>query len=377
VRVLVVDDSATARFVLQRAIEALGHEAIAVDDGLVAWERYQADPVEVVVSDWVMPGMSGEELCVRIRSVQDAPYTYFVLLTSLEDRAHALRGMDAGADDYLTKPLDPHELEMRLVAASRVTALHRRIAAQQRELQREVALAARIQRGLMPQRPPDVPGVSVAGRWVPAAHVGGDFYDHIIDDRGRLVVYIADVAGHSVGAALLGAMARSVVRREITAHVSPAAVLRAANGAMFADLATAELFITMFCARYDAVSGDLDYANAGHNPPLLHRAGGGVESLDADGAALGILEDLEFEERHAALSRGDLVLLYTDGVVEAAAPDGQVFGEQRLERLVAGRDGAGAAGVLEALYGAVRRHAGGAPQQDDITMLALEDRRAA
>lgn len=373
-KILLADDSATSRYILRQALEELGHECAVAQDGLEAWERFQADPVEVVVSDWVMPGLSGEELCRRIRADADAPYTYFVLLTSLEDTAHVLRGMQAGADDYLTKPLDRHELEMRLIAAARVTELHRRVRHQQHELQREVEMAANVQRGMLPDRAPELPGVALAGSCLPAADVGGDYYDHFVDARGRLVLLIADVAGHSIGSALLMAMARSVVRREIAQEGSPATVLRATNRAMFDDLVRAELFITMFCARYDRVTGALSFANGGHNLPLLHRAGAGVEALDAEGAALGILADVEFEEKTLHLGPDDLLLLYTDGVVEAGAPDGRQFGDAALERVVTARDGMGPARLLDAVHAAVRHHAAGTPQQDDITLLAVQSR---
>jgi serine phosphatase RsbU (regulator of sigma subunit) len=370
-RILIADDSATSRHVLRRTLEGLGHECIVAEDGRDAWAQFQAEPVEMVVSDWVMPGLSGEELCRRIRGLRGVPYTYFVLLTSLEDTEHALRGMQAGADDYLTKPLDPKELAMRLIAASRVTELHTRLRAQQQELEREIETAASVQRGLLPDRAPEMPGITLDGRCVPASNVGGDYYDHFVDPQGRLVLLIADVAGHSIGSALMMAMLRSVVRPEIMAERSPAEVLHYANRAMFADLVTAELFITAFCARYDTASGTLAYANAGHNPPLLHRSDSAVEMLDADGVALGILADVEYEEKSVPLQGDDLLLLYTDGVVEASATDGRQFGESRLKQLVAARNGSGPSQLLDSVQTAVSLHAVGTRQQDDITLLAV------
>src|SRR3954451_25191955 len=223
-RILLAEDSAASRFLLQRAVEELGHECVVAEDGEQAWEIYERDGPEVVISDWIMPGLDGDELCRRIRADADSPYTYFVMLTSLEDKEHVLRGMQAGVDDYLTKPLDRNDLSARLIAASRVTALHRKIVQQQRELENEVAMAAGIQMGLLPTDPPAVAGADVAALCLPAANVGGDYYDLMLDDRGRLVMLIADVAGHSIGSALLMAMARSVLRREIAAGSSPSAV---------------------------------------------------------------------------------------------------------------------------------------------------------
>ena len=133
-RVLIADDSATSRLLLRAALGALGHECVEASDGAEALEIFTRKGADVIVSDWMMPGLTGEELCRRIR-ISELGYTYFILLTSLEDKSHALAGMEAGADDYLSKPLNRNDLEVRLGAAARVTALHRRLADQQAQLE--------------------------------------------------------------------------------------------------------------------------------------------------------------------------------------------------------------------------------------------------
>jgi two-component system chemotaxis response regulator CheY len=135
VKVLVVEDSGASRRILETAVAELGHQCVAADDGLRAWELFQGAGADVVISDWTMPGIDGDELCRRVRAA-DGAYCYFIMLSSHTDKRHVMRGMEAGADDYLTKPLDPDELEARLAAASRVTGIHRRLAEQQGELER-------------------------------------------------------------------------------------------------------------------------------------------------------------------------------------------------------------------------------------------------
>jgi two-component system cell cycle response regulator len=135
-RILIADDSPTPRLMLQRELEGLGHECIVATDGAQAWEMFQGSGVDVVISDWMMPEMDGDELCRRVRADPDAPYAYFILHTSLEDLKHVVQGMQAGADDYLTKPFQRDQLATRLIAADRITAVHRRLASQQVELER-------------------------------------------------------------------------------------------------------------------------------------------------------------------------------------------------------------------------------------------------
>jgi diguanylate cyclase (GGDEF)-like protein len=135
VRILAADDSPTSRLVLARELKRLGHEYALATDGEEALAALQEAPVDVVISNWLMPGIEGPELCRRLRE-DTGPYTYFIMLTSLEEPRYVMEGMRAGADDYLLKPVRSDELEARLIGAQRVVELHRRLSAQQTELER-------------------------------------------------------------------------------------------------------------------------------------------------------------------------------------------------------------------------------------------------
>jgi two-component system cell cycle response regulator len=146
-RVLIAEDDAVSRTILKKAVEKFGHECLAAEDGEEAWELYRNTPeVDVVISDWMMPGPDGLELCRRVRAINNGWYTFFVFLTALGDKEHLLEGMQAGADDYLAKPLDREQLQVRLIAASRVNSLHRQLNEQNAELEklnRELFAASR------------------------------------------------------------------------------------------------------------------------------------------------------------------------------------------------------------------------------------------
>jgi diguanylate cyclase (GGDEF)-like protein len=132
-KVLVVEDGRTTRMMLKSAVERLGHDCLTAADGTEAWNLFRAQGADVIISDWLMPGIEGPELCRMVRA-HNGPYTYFVLLTAFGDRNHALEGMQAGADDYLAKTLDVDDLHLRLIAAERVSALHKRLAEQDASL---------------------------------------------------------------------------------------------------------------------------------------------------------------------------------------------------------------------------------------------------
>lgn len=136
-KILIAEDDAVSRTILRRAVEKIGHECLAAADGEEAWGLYKENPdLDVIISDWMMPGVDGLELCRRVRGDGRDGYTYFIFLTALGDREHLLQGLEAGADDYLSKPLDRDELGMRLTSALRVTDLHRRLAFQNEELEK-------------------------------------------------------------------------------------------------------------------------------------------------------------------------------------------------------------------------------------------------
>jgi DNA-binding response OmpR family regulator len=135
-KILLADDDSTSRLIGQAVLRSLGHECLTVGDGTQAWEAFQSARPNVVISDWLMPGLSGLQLCRNIRAHRTGGYTYFIMVTGQGGYEQVLEGMNAGADDYLVKPLDSEDLEARLIAASRVTSLHRQLADQRADLER-------------------------------------------------------------------------------------------------------------------------------------------------------------------------------------------------------------------------------------------------
>jgi diguanylate cyclase (GGDEF)-like protein len=211
VKVLIVDDSPTPRLIIRRELERLGHECEVAEDGQGALDAIPSFEPDVVISDWMMPGMDGDELCRRVRSDPDLPYTYFILLTSLDDPASVIRGMEAGADDHLGKSFDQAELQTRLIAAERVAALHRRLAAQQAELHRlNAVLRADSRRdhltGLGNRMRQDEDLAILVSR----AERYGQAFGVVLFDVDRFKAY-NDTAGHPAGDEVLRSVAAALV----------------------------------------------------------------------------------------------------------------------------------------------------------------------
>ena len=236
----------------------------------------------------------------------------------------------------------------------------------------EMQIAKQIQLSLQPESPPSLQGVQIATLSIPADHVGGDYYDFFTSDNRIIDAVIADVSGHNVGAALIMVETRSVLRAQVNINSTPAAILSTLNNLLMFDLTRAELFISMFYIKYDTVSQWLTYSSAGHNQPLLYRVSEGkCQSLDAEGMIIGVKEDVFFENKSILLNAGDILLLYTDGVTETSAEDGEMFGIERLGRILSGAHAEPLQNMIDLIYREVISFSGGRPLADDVSIVAM------
>jgi phosphoserine phosphatase RsbU/P len=241
-----------------------------------------------------------------------------------------------------------------------------------REQAKEMEIAKTIQLGLLPSSTPDVPGISLAGRCVPARQVGGDYYDFLARGKDAIDLVIADVSGHNIGAALIMAETRTYIQAKAQDIHSTSGILKAVNEFFYDDLTRAELFITMFYLQYRPASRELSYSSAGHNLPLVVRfANGSCESLDAEGLILGVRRQVVFEEQRLQLHPGDLLLLYTDGITEAESPDGVFFGEARLCALLQEYRTLPPAEIIDSLLDQVRLFTGTHNFKDDVSLVVM------
>jgi sigma-B regulation protein RsbU (phosphoserine phosphatase) len=237
---------------------------------------------------------------------------------------------------------------------------------------RDMEIARQIQSSLLPTEPPQLENVQIAARCISATQVGGDYYDFFRRSDNEIDIVIADVSGHSVGSALIMAEARSVLRAQIDSINGASDILAALNRLLHDDLSGAELFITMFYVKYDRQTRLLTYANGGHNPPLIARVGSkGCTELDAEGLILGVKPQVAYEERTTHLGPGDVLLLYTDGIIEAQNAAGDFFGQERLCRLLSDRRQSEPEEIIDAVLSEVNLFIDGMKVEDDISMVVL------
>ena len=255
------------------------------------------------------------------------------------------------------------------VAAIRVQ--NGRLMEQQMErvrLERELQVASEIQQRFQPASAPQVAGYELQGISFPCYEIGGDYYDFIQREDGRLIVALGDVSGKGPAAALLMSSLHAAVHAHSDTHNSLAKTIGAVNRYLVESI-PANRFVTLFYAELDPKTGSLAFLNAGHNPPLIVHAGGTMEQLAAGGLPLGIMANADFREGKTRLHPGDVLVIYSDGVSEAVNPNGEEFGPTRLYETVARNLDASAAGIRDRIESALTKFCQGTPAADDITLV--------
>jgi serine phosphatase RsbU (regulator of sigma subunit) len=235
--------------------------------------------------------------------------------------------------------------------------------------EQELRLARSIQRASLPEEVPQLEGWQISPFYRPAREVGGDFYDFHLLSEGRLGLVVGDATGKGVPAALVMATTCGMLRLAAQSYSSPGEMLQRVNEALFPTIPP-NMFVTCLYGVLDPKSGRFSYANAGHDLPYLRRVGGDAEELRARGMPLGLMPGMSYEQRETILHTGEAALFYSDGLVEAHDPKGEMFGFPRLRTLVAehGEERSLEEALLEALYSFVGEDW---EQEDDITLLTL------
>ena len=242
---------------------------------------------------------------------------------------------------------------------------------QQERLERELQLASEIQQRFQPAAPPQLAGYELQGISFPCYEIGGDYYDFIEREDGRLVIALGDVSGKGTAAALLMSSLHAAIHAQTGSHDSIVETISAVNKYL-AENIPPNRFVTLFYAELDPESGAVSFLNAGHNPPLIVHAAGTVEQLASGGLPLGIKADADYREGRTTLQLGDVLVIYSDGVTEAASPNGEEFGPTRLYEVVSRNVDASAAGIRDRIESALTKFSQGTQAADDITLVIVK-----
>ena len=382
-KILSVDDELDLELLLtqyfRRKIRKGEYEFFFAHNGIEALQMLLENPdIDIVLSDINMPEMDGLTLLKKLNSRHN-PALKVIMVSAYGEMSNIRTAMNNGAFDFATKPIDLEDLQ---VTIEKAIAEIEFVKQTQREhgllvdIKGDLALAAEIQLAILPNKFP--PFEELAGRMdiyasmKAAKDVGGDFYDFYKIDDDNIGFTIADVSGKGVPAAIFMAVSHTLLRFAGRKSLDVASVISESNDVL-AKESFDSMFVTLFYGIYNIRTGEVRYVNAGHNPPYVLRHDGSLETLPASrNICLGVIEHYAFQFDTVELKPGDAIVTFTDGVTEACSVANELYGEQRLESLLKDSYTADAKGMVEKINEAVRTHAEGTEQSDDITVLVLK-----
>lgn len=341
-QILVVDDDPVSRKILARLLASAGYECRECEDGTEALALVHAKQPSLLLLDFDMPGLNGTEVLESLRSDSDPAIAQIpaIMLTAHGSEESEVRCLQAGADDFVTKPVNAAVLRARIETQLRLRSMRRQLQRQndeleewRRNLERDLRAAQLTQQSLIPQKPPTIAGWEVATWYRPVIQVGGDIYGWLHMKDGRILFWIADGTGHGAAAALLTTLAKLLFHHGSVEHDGPATVMEAVNND-FRSIFGARSFMTAMCVAVDPATGRATVVGAGHPPVLIAHHSGGTESIASVAPPLGLIEHPEFTETIVDLDSGDAFLLYTDGLFGAAKGERLRLTPERLERML-------------------------------------------
>ncbi len=343
-QILVIDDDLVTRVLLQKTLQKQGYKVAIAADGeegmVIAMELHPA----LIISDWMMPKLTGLEVCRQVKADADLSGSYFILLTTRDATEDRVKGLDTGADDFLAKPIELDELRARVRAGLRIYQLNHDLQAQNQALEQltsdlqtqkglleaELIEAAEYVRSLLPS--PLTGQVTIESRFVPSKQLGGDCFDYFWLDPQYLVIYLLDVSGHGVGATLPSITVLNLLRTQSLPGANfyqPAQVLRALNEIFQMD-SQGDKYFTIWYGVYTPHNRQLLYACAGHPPAVLlsHSPTGQtqVRQLKTASLPIGMLPDVHFISDRCEVEPGSTLYVFSDGIYEILQPDGTIWG---------------------------------------------------
>lgn len=398
-RILLVDDSKVQRKILSASLKRWGYEVLeagSAEEGLAICGRVAVD---AVVSDWMMPGMTGLEFCSTFRTLPRENYGYFILLTSKSEKGEIALGLDAGADDFLTKPVSADELRARLMAGERI----QRMAAELREntrlvtktlaqiqtlydsLNRDLVEARKLQQSLIRERHQNFTNAEVSLLLRPSGHIGGDLVGFFSIDRNRVGLFSIDVSGHGVTSALMtarlaGFLSGNSPERNIAlvegddgifSARRPHEVASHLNRLLMAEVET-ETYLTLLYAEVDLKTGLVQMVQAGHPHPVVQRADGRLDYVGDGGMPVGLLADAEYDTFEVQLGAGDRLFIMSDGVTECPDAGGTELGEAGFGAILQRNAGLCGLAFMEALVWDLQTYAGEQDFPDDVSGVLFE-----
>lgn len=379
--ILVVDDEpdleSLIRQKFRKQIRKSEMDFVFAANGLEALSKLIEHPeISIVLSDINMPEMDGLTLLEKINDLKK-PTLKTVMVSAYGDMDNIRTAMNRGAFDFLTKPVDFNDLELTIQKTiDQLDILKKAVKEHDMlmSIQYDLSIAQNIQKAILPKDFPPFPEKTEFDLYASmnaAKEVGGDFYDFFMIDDNRLGFVIGDVSGKGIPAAFYMAISRTLIRATALKGFAAHDCMEHSNNLLCNESATS-MFVTVFYGILDINTGEMEYCNAGHNPPYILKPDGTVTELEGTGGiVLGAFDEYKFNSSKITLQPGESIFTFTDGVTEAFNKEEELYGEEKLEKFLAGLVDKPLKEVVDAVNKDVFGFSEGVDQSDDITILTM------
>ncbi|MBD1828254.1 SpoIIE family protein phosphatase [Microcoleus sp. Pol7_A1] len=373
-QILVIDDDTAVQELLRRTLKKQGYEVTVASNGEDGVAQAQKLRPALIICDWIMPRLTGIDVCRRVKADPELSTTQFFLLTSLGSIADRVKGLDAGADDFISKPIELNELQARVRAGLRLHQLSRDLKIAKQSLEAELAEAAEYVQSLLPD--PMTEPFSIEAKFIPSRQLGGDCFDYNWLDADYLAIYLLDVAGHGLRAALPSVAVLNLLRSRTLPNIDyykPSDVLRALN-TTFQMSYQNDKYFTIWYGVYNRISRQLVYASAGHPPAVLisqsPASTAKIQRLKTPGMPVGMFPDAPYVDNCCDVEDLSTLYIFSDGVYEIHQPDGNIWGLDPFIDLLAAYNGA-SADQLELVLNYIQKLNAKAVFDDDWSLLKV------
>ncbi|MEL6929283.1 MAG: SpoIIE family protein phosphatase [Cyanobacteria bacterium J06600_6] len=336
-QILIIDDDSTTQLLLERTLVMQGYDITLASDGEEGLIKAKAIRPALIICDWIMPRKNGLEVCSQIKCTPELSTTFFILLTSLDSVEDRVKGLDAGADDFLCKPIEMNELKARVRAGLRLYQLSTDLQNQKQILESELAEAAEYVSAILPP-PLEHPALSIDACFIPSRQLGGDSFDYFWLDDSHLVFYLLDVSGHGLRASLPSLSVINLLRSRGLNNVDyyqPSSVLSSLNQT-FQMSDRNDKYFTIWYGVYDLETRSLTYSSAGHPPAiLLTSSRQSVEQrLKTPGVPVGMFPNIKYVNASCQVDVNSSLYVFSDGIYEVEPQANSHWGLDRLINLL-------------------------------------------
>jgi len=387
-----VDDEAIIRYQLQTVLKDVDADLFAFSSGEEAYEFLEKNnDVAMVITDWVMPGMDGFELILRIKAMENQKFTYIVLLTNINDKDCLAMGMSYGADDFIQKPIEEKEVFARVYAGLRMQQLQNelretndelRVALQRMKV--DLIAAAELHKTILPDPELNVESVEITSLFQPCEYIGGDLYGYRDLNEDLFAFYQIDVSGHGVPSALFSfALGNELLKQgnDTDWLLEPKTLevrevhdtVRSINDSEALNNLNSDLYFTMIYVQLNRKTGHVNFCQAGH-PHLIHfkHQDNACTIVGEGGFPVGLIKDADYQKQSFQMQKYDRIFMFSDGLPEALSSSDEMYGDERLCRLIQENSHLTLNNLLEYLYQTVVNWTESKKLDDDVTITAIQ-----